>query len=413
METGSVLSIKWTKLHFFARDGDLTSLKKVINEVSNINERKSDNWTALHLATLNDHCECVSYLLANGADPLLKTDKDKTALELAILQNNKCVYEILHHLCKAEPFNKIRDSLYNEKNIGTIPEELPEGFCGLTILDLSIIFENDYLFEKYCKKEKNVLDFYQNSALHYCSVFGKLKFLKSLIQIGAKINQVNTHKSTPLLLASRHCYSRLVHELITHDAKLRSNNRGTNPIHYACFKGSVKTLSELLASENGKKMIDRPRNDGSTPIHLAILGDSIPCLELLYFCEANFAIPNSLGEYPIYIAAKKKNEEVVEFVLNISKNITFYDTNQTTALHYSACRNDVKILKLLLKSKKIPINCKDSFGNTPLHIAAENNHYEVIKALLKYDPDHDLKNKIGLTPKDIVKESRCKKVLKV
>ncbi|KAJ6238056.1 molting protein mlt-4 [Anaeramoeba flamelloides] len=412
METGAVLSVKWTKLHFFSRDGNLEELKKVMNEISNIDEMKSDNWTALHLATLNDHCECVSYLLSKGADPLLKTNKKKTALEIAILQNNKCIYEILYNMCKEEPLIKIRDSLYNEENIKDIPEHLSEDFCGLTFLHLSIIFGNEYLFAKYSNKGKNVLDFYQNSALHYCSIFGRLKFLKSLIQMGAKINQVNTHKSTPLLLASKHCQAGIVQELLLNGAKLRANNHGTNPIHFACYKGSVEVLSELFASKDGKLIINSTRNDGSTPVHLAILGESAPCLELLYLALANFAIPNSLGEYPIYIAVKIRNLEIIKFLLQVKNRVKHYNTNQTTALHLCACRNDIEIIKLLLESKIFPINCKDHLGNTPLHIAAENNHFEVIKILLKYNSKLDIKNNIGLMPKEIVKESKCLNLLK-
>ena len=53
-----------------------------------------------------------------------------------------------------------------------------------------------------------------------------------------------------------------------------------------------------------------------------------------------------------------------------------------TALHYTAAQWDISIAKFLI-SKGAKIDCTDSKGRTPLHIAAYSNHTDMMQFLLE------------------------------
>ena len=77
------------------------------------------------------------------------------------------------------------------------------------------------------------------------------------------------------------------------------------------------------------------------------------------------------------------------------------DENGQTILHLLCAKsknNDINkmIVKLLEKCSNMNINIQTSFGNTPLHICADN--YPILCKLIEYGADIHLKNENGYTP---------------
>ena len=50
-----------------------------------------------------------------------------------------------------------------------------------------------------------------------------------------------------------------------------------------------------------------------------------------------------------------------------------------------------------LLNKKEPVNVQDDFGNTPLMLAAENDHLDVVTRLLAANPKLDIQNQAKKT----------------
>lgn len=73
------------------------------------------------------------------------------------------------------------------------------------------------------------------------------------------------------------------------------------------------------------------------------------------------------------------------------------DTCGLTELHFSAFRNDVEGVKLLL-TKDINVNCKNSCGQTPLLIAVQNRSIEVAEILLACGANVNIPNLRGYSP---------------
>jgi len=84
-------------LHDWAAEGDLVALRKHLDSRGGrgVNERNSDGYTALHLASDRGHLEVVEFLVRAKADQDLKDPDGLTARELAELAGRDSVVEHL------------------------------------------------------------------------------------------------------------------------------------------------------------------------------------------------------------------------------------------------------------------------------------------------------------------------------
>eukprot|EP00386_Alphamonas_edax_P007840 GDKI01025969.1.p1 GENE.GDKI01025969.1~~GDKI01025969.1.p1 ORF type:complete len:130 (-),score=13.16 GDKI01025969.1:32-421(-) len=92
---------------------------------------------------------------------------------------------------------------------------------------------------------------------------------------------------------------------------------------------------------------------------------------------------------------------------DITENQTLTrEQQQEITLHevvYQACNSgDVQSVCALLDGG-VDVNCRDKLGNTPLHVAARNKHYDMCKLLLARGGDPKSKNNKGSTPADLAR----------
>ena len=88
------------------------------------------------------------------------------------------------------------------------------------------------------------------------------------------------------------------------------------------------------------------------------------------------------GFTPLLAAAAHDHLDVITFLLSQNSDVNAVDKDQGwTALHYAARNGNTAAVKLLL-SKKANINAKGRYGDTPLHVAAEQDHRDVVDVLL-------------------------------
>ena len=69
-------------------------------------------------------------------------------------------------------------------------------------------------------------------------------------------------------------------------------------------------------------------------------------------------------------------------------------------LRYAIRGGDAGVVKILLEYGA-DMDVKDEDGNTFLHRAAEKGHTKVVKVLLEYGADVNAENLFGETPKDV------------
>jgi ankyrin repeat protein len=102
---------------------------------------------------------------------------------------------------------------------------------------------------------------------------------------------------------------------------------------------------------------------------------------------------------PLIEAVLENNLELVEKIIIQGGNVDEQDAEGFSALHYTAQNYLVDIAKLLIE-KKANIECRDSYGNTPLQKAVffSNGRGDMIKLLLKHGANKDSENNSGISP---------------
>lgn len=75
-------------LHFAARQGDLESVRELLDAKADVNQVTFDGWSALLLATQNRHYRLGAFLLDHGANPNTANNKGWTSLYLATDNRN-------------------------------------------------------------------------------------------------------------------------------------------------------------------------------------------------------------------------------------------------------------------------------------------------------------------------------------
>lgn len=104
---------------------------------------------------------------------------------------------------------------------------------------------------------------------------------------------------------------------------------------------------------------------------------------------------NENGFSPLILACYRGNVEVADFLMDKVKDIN-YNSSMGTALMAVVYKGDLKLTQKLLDHKSY-INTMDSQGTTPLIFASKLGNTEMVKLLLKYNADKNIKDKQGNT----------------
>jgi serine/threonine-protein phosphatase 6 regulatory ankyrin repeat subunit B len=94
---GLAALLKNARLFLAARDGDLVRLNELLDAGVDPNALLRDEWTALMIATLNNHPQVVAALLRRGAYPDAQNATGWTALMIAERKGHKEVARMLRH----------------------------------------------------------------------------------------------------------------------------------------------------------------------------------------------------------------------------------------------------------------------------------------------------------------------------
>ena len=111
--------------------------------------------------------------------------------------------------------------------------------------------------------------------------------------------------------------------------------------------------------------------DGSTPLHRAVEGDT-----------------NTERE--------TENLEIIELLIDKGADVNGKDDNDDTPLHLSTNRN----ISELLIAQGADVNAKDCFGGTPLHSIIFNEDKDLVALLITNGADLNSMNEDGQTPLD-------------
>eukprot|EP01103_Thecamoeba_quadrilineata_P017212 TRINITY_DN6007_c0_g1_i1.p1 TRINITY_DN6007_c0_g1~~TRINITY_DN6007_c0_g1_i1.p1 ORF type:complete len:367 (-),score=82.63 TRINITY_DN6007_c0_g1_i1:213-1289(-) len=166
--------------HKAARNGDVETASKLLNEGLAIDETDRDGWTALFHAVSNGQLSAAQFLVEKGANVNVTNNDDRPLLFEAIAEGKK---EVIHFL-----FEKGADYKINLKSGGVLHE------C--------IEWDNVELLKYFLEKnvDINVKGKKGNTPLHEAAKVNRKDMVEALLAKGANVNARNKHDLTPLHL---------------------------------------------------------------------------------------------------------------------------------------------------------------------------------------------------------------------
>lgn len=161
------------------------------------------------------------------------------------------------------------------------------------------------------------------------------------------------------------------------------NQQGFSPIHLA-LQNNQKSMVLRFVDMN-KELVRIKGKEGLTPLHLACQSGEIDLLaNFLFVCPNSIEDVTVRGETALHIAVKNEQYESLHVLVGWLKTtrqrgarelekliLNYKDETGNTILHISALNNDLKALRLLVKTK-INLNAKNSENSTALDIAASS-----------------------------------------
>ncbi|KPP73849.1 serine/threonine-protein phosphatase 6 regulatory ankyrin repeat subunit A-like, partial [Scleropages formosus] len=366
----------------------------------------------LHAAARSGHAGVVKALLLKGAQVDTITKDGYTALHLAVQACKPLVVETLLGFgaqvqCKG----------------GKVPRKTSPGpglhrvkvsqSCTQTGSEMCFVFpcgkakETPLHIAAQVKEGKNVAEMLLKSgadvnaeqengetAVHIAARHGNLQTLKALIEEGGDVTWQSKAGENPLHIAARHCRAHIVREILTYLANERSYSEA----------------QRCVCQEN---------HAGETPLHLAAAlkkemahseGERIDIITALMEYDADAAAAtkevqrwSQAGETPLHYCARVGNSDVLQAILsNVEDNslslvVNKHAKNGRSPLLLAAEGGHTEVVKVLLQNHA-RVDIFDEQGKAALHLAAEHGYEEIADILLSNKAFVNAKTKLGMTP---------------
>lgn len=227
---------------------------------------------------------------------------------------------------------------------------------------------------------------------------GAVEATRALLELGTGIGDA--------MVSPAHCAVRrgdidCLKAFIDAGFKLRArDHEGRTILHHAISSSGadIDILEYLLTQEGAKMAINAQCRRGETPLHVAVGGFRAEYIRLLLRHGADMRIWNYSGFNPAQTAVHKQNFACVRAFIDAGFEVSTKGGYGRTLLHQAAL-GGVEMLGYVLglEGSEVVLNNPDSYGNTPLHLAAGRSA-DSMKLLLQHGADMGLKNKDRDTP---------------
>ncbi len=208
-----------TALHRAARDGQLEIAELLLKRRAPVDATTNASWTPLHLAVRSRDAKMVELLLQYGADPDKQTPEGTTALHMAAADGSE---EIVRLLLNTWNVWEVKSRPVGDK--GEV--ELYTEVVGQRSADLEIADENG------------------DRALHHAARAGSYGVVAQLVANGAEIDAPGAGGATALHLAIANRDAMMVNMLTANGADVnKPDGRGVRPL--AMAQGAPEIMQRL------------------------------------------------------------------------------------------------------------------------------------------------------------------------
>ncbi|XP_040053028.2 poly [ADP-ribose] polymerase tankyrase-1 isoform X2 [Gasterosteus aculeatus] len=379
---------KSTPLHFAAGFGRRDVVDHLLQMGANVHARDDGGLIPLHNACSFGHSEVVSLLLCQGADPNARDNWNYTPLHEAAIKGkiDVCIGEYK----KDELLEAARSG--NEEKLMAL----------LTPLNVNC----------------HASDGRKSTPLHLAAGYNRVRIVQLLLQHGADVHAKDKGGLVPLHNACSYGHYEVTELLLKHGACVNAMDLWQfTPLHEAASKNRVEVCSLLLShgadptllnchSKSSVDMAPTPElkerlayeYKGHSLLQAAREADVTKAKKTLAMEIINFKHPHT-HETALHCAVASphpKRKQVTELLLRKGAGVNEKNKDFMTPLHVAAERAHNDIMEVLQKHGA-KVNAVDTLGQTALHRAAMAGHLQTCRLLLGYGADASLLSLQGFT----------------
>uniref|UniRef100_A0A672ZF48 Poly [ADP-ribose] polymerase n=1 Tax=Sphaeramia orbicularis TaxID=375764 RepID=A0A672ZF48_9TELE len=405
---------KSTPLHFAAGFGRKDVVDHLLQTGANVHARDDGGLIPLHNACSFGHSEVVSLLLCQGADPNARDNWNYTPLHEAAIKGkiDVCIVLLQHG---ADP------NIRNTDGKSALDLAEPSAKAVLTGQCSSLLSGNEEkLMALLTPLNVNchASDGRKSTPLHLAAGYNRVRIVQLLLQHGADVHAKDKGGLVPLHNACSYGHYEVTELLLKHGACVNAMDLWQfTPLHEAASKNRVEVCSLLLShgadptllnchSKSSVDMAPTPELKerltyefkGHSLLQAAREADMAKAKKTLALEIINFKHPHT-HETALHCAVASphpKRKQVTELLLRKGANVNEKNKDFMTPLHVAAERAHNDIMEVLQKHGA-KVNALDTLGQTALHRAALAGHLQTCRLLLGYGADASLVSLQGFT----------------
>ena len=342
-----------------------------------------------------NQCEIIRALLEHGADPNLRDNLDgRTALTAAVEKGD---INIVTTFLEFEQANRFCTS---NSGRGLIHYAAQFGHCDIVRL----------LKEK--GLDVNMKDNNGLTPLHDAALFSQSDAVKALLELGADPGAVDNLDRRPVKLAAQNEDTDIVAILKTDQIDEEIAIEEACPVWLLASRGRIDLIAAAL--EQGKSNLDEKDPDtGNGPLHIAALKGYDEILRLLLDKgDMNVNSRGRDGFTPLHFAAFHGHIGSFDILLEHKAELDLVDDRGRPPLFYAQQTKHIDLaLSLVVAGAAVdPV----VVGRTKLFFAAvESNNVQATKMLLEKGANPTLRNREGLSARQIAKRGGMGEMVKV
>jgi ankyrin repeat protein len=299
-------------------------------------------------------------LLARGADPHATGRNGRTALQLAVMHQDR---EIVRSLLArgASASQKDRD--------------------GYTLLMVAVSFSANLDIAKDLLAHGAAVDVHSDDGhtpLTVATPTGNRDIVKALLEKGAPVNAKGKDDDTPLLIAARIGSIVLVKTFMDRGADVNAlNHIGETALMYAARDGNQEVGSLLLARGADARTVNKA---GRTTLMSAAEGGSVELVKRLLTAGVDVNARDSAGRTALMGAGGEDADGMVRALIEKGAEVNARDTYGSTALMRAVLRGSLAAVQALLAGGA-DVRVKDHRGRTALTRAVTLGGADIAQAL--------------------------------
>ncbi len=248
--------------------------------------------------------------------------------------------------------------------------------------------------------------------IHAAAEAGNFQIISMLIEAGADVNSTDNDGVTPLMILAQRgktdaalkllenaeidihikdnagrmaidfataCGLRELVKALSQAEEAHADTYGNTSLHHACWNEQSEVVKILL--EKDPASVNKPNDDGESPLILAVRRSNLMIAELLLAAGAKTDIADADGVRPLHIAADHGDLFMGKALLKAGAAIDSKTSDGETALILAA-RNGKNDFTAMLIEKEADVNAVDNDQHSALYYASEEGYTEIVEQLL-------------------------------